>query len=60
MPVPRRSLEVAKPTVQSPMKGIATHNEFACFAAIFLKHVVVSQRHRVLVSALMVLILGQE
>ena len=42
------------------MRSITTHNEFACFAAIFLKHVFVSQRNRVLVSALMVLILGHE
>ena len=42
------------------MRGIATHNEFACFAAIFLKHVVVTKRHQVLASALMVLILGLE
>ena len=59
MPIPRRSLVVAKPTVQSPMRGITTHNEIACFAAIFLKHVVVSQRHGVLVLTLSMLIIGQ-
>jgi hypothetical protein len=59
MPVARRSLVVAKPTVESPMRGIATHNEFASFAAIFFKHVVVSQRHRVLASSMLILNFGQ-